>query len=103
MGPNTAESTKPIPIRALVICSIDLRAASRGASILVKDRDEPLAEIGPPQGVTGSWWERMASQGRLRPGTQRWKALTVTPLDRRIDIQESLRAVREEPSEVRRR
>ncbi len=80
-----------------------LRAASRGSSIIVKDRDEPLAQIGPPQGATGSWWERMASQGRLRPGTQRWHALKATPLDRPLDIQASLRAVREEPSEVRRR
>ncbi len=30
MGPNTAESTSPMPTRALVIWSIDLRVASSG-------------------------------------------------------------------------
>ena len=32
IGPNTAASTSPMPIRALVICSIDLAVASRGDS-----------------------------------------------------------------------
>ena len=31
MGPNTAESTSAMPTRALVICSMDLAVASRGA------------------------------------------------------------------------
>jgi len=30
MGPNTAESTRPMPIRALVIWSMDFAVASRG-------------------------------------------------------------------------
>ena len=30
IGPKTAESTSPMPIKALVICSIDLAVASRG-------------------------------------------------------------------------
>jgi len=80
-----------------------LRMASRGSSILVKDRHEPIAQIGPPQVEAVSWRERMARQGRLRLGTQKWAALKISKLDRVVDIQASLRAVREDPSEVRRR
>jgi len=80
-----------------------LRMASRGSSIVVKDRNEPIAQLGPPQGAALSWPDRMASQGRLRLGTQRWNTLSITTLDRPIDIQASLRAVREDPSEIRRR
>jgi len=80
-----------------------LRMASRGSSIVVKDRNEPIAQLGPPQGAAQSWPDRMASQGRLRLGTQRWNTLSITTLDRPIDIQASLRAVREDPSEIRRR
>lgn len=80
-----------------------LRMASRGTAITVRDRNEPIAQIGPPQVVIASWRERMASQGRLRLGTQDWSRLRITKLDRAVDIQASLRAVREEPHEVRRR
>ena len=80
-----------------------LRMASRGTAIVVRDRNEPIAQIGPPQVVVASWRERMASQGRLRLGTQDWSQLRITKLDRAVDIQASLRAVREEPHEVRRR
>jgi hypothetical protein len=75
-----------------------LRMASGGTVIVVRDRNEP---IGPPQVGVASWRERMASQGRLRLGTQDWSQLTITKLDRAVDIQASLRAVREEPHEVR--
>jgi antitoxin (DNA-binding transcriptional repressor) of toxin-antitoxin stability system len=80
-----------------------LRLASRGARILVKDRDEPIAELGPPQGGSASWRERLVREGRLRPGAQNWGALQVSRLGRSVDIQASLRAVREDPREVRRR
>lgn len=80
-----------------------LRMASRGASIIVKDREEPIAQIGPPQEAAGSWSERMVRQGRLRAGTQNWSRFKVAKLDRAVDIQASLRAVREDPSEIRRR
>jgi antitoxin (DNA-binding transcriptional repressor) of toxin-antitoxin stability system len=80
-----------------------LRMASRGALILVKDRDEPIAQLGPPRVDGGSWRERMARQGRLRLGTQRWAELKISKLDRAVDIQASLQAVREDPTEVRRR
>jgi len=80
-----------------------LRQASRGARITVKDRDEPIAELGPPHPNASAWHERLARAGRLRPGTQNWSALEISTLGRRVDIQASLHAVREDPSEVRRR
>lgn len=80
-----------------------LRLASRGARMVVKDRDEPIAELGPPPAEALSWRDRLAREGRLRRGTQDWSTLKVSRLDRRVDIQASLRAVREDPSEVRRR
>ena len=80
-----------------------LRMASRGSQIVVRDRDEPIAQLGPPQPETGSWRERLAREGRLRLGSQAWKKVRLTKLDRNTDIQASLRAVREDPSEIRRR
>lgn len=80
-----------------------LRLASRGGRILVKDREEPIAELGPPRATPTSWRDRLAREGRLRPGTQNWATLKISRLDRRVDIQASLRAVREDPDEVRRR
>jgi antitoxin (DNA-binding transcriptional repressor) of toxin-antitoxin stability system len=80
-----------------------LRLASRGARVVVKDRDEPIAELGPAQPEPSSWRDRLVGAGWLRPGTQDWDALKISSLDRRVDIQASLRAVREDPSEIRRR
>jgi antitoxin (DNA-binding transcriptional repressor) of toxin-antitoxin stability system len=80
-----------------------LRLAARGARIVVKDRDEPVAQLGPPDVEPQSWRERLARAGRLRPGTQDWGELRISRLDREVDIQASLRAVREDPSEIRRR
>jgi antitoxin (DNA-binding transcriptional repressor) of toxin-antitoxin stability system len=80
-----------------------LRMASRGARIIVRDRDEPVAQLGPPPPEALSWRERLARDGRLRLGSQEWGTLRISPLGRRVDIQESLRAVREDPSEIRRR
>jgi antitoxin (DNA-binding transcriptional repressor) of toxin-antitoxin stability system len=79
-----------------------LRMASRGTRIVVRDRDEPIAQLGPPEAEAISWRERLAGQGRLRLGTQDWRSLEIVKLDRRVDIQASLDAVREDPSEVRR-
>jgi len=78
-----------------------LRMASRGAEIVVKHRDEPIARIGPPRENALSWRVRMAEAGRLRLGSQKWENLQVSKLDRASDIQSSLEAVREDPSEVR--
>ncbi|MGQ0639529.1 MAG: type II toxin-antitoxin system Phd/YefM family antitoxin [Gemmatimonadaceae bacterium] len=80
-----------------------LRMASRGSRIVIKDRDEPIAEIGPPRPAAQSWPERLAREGRLRLGSQRWGELAISQADRRVDIQASVRAVREDPHEVRRR
>jgi antitoxin (DNA-binding transcriptional repressor) of toxin-antitoxin stability system len=77
--------------------------ASRGTRIVVKDRNEPIAQLGPLDAHPLPWRERLASEGRLRMGTQAWGELRISALNRRIDIQASLQAVREDPSEVRRR
>ena len=50
-----------------------------------------------------SWRDRLVHEGRLRPGTQDWGALRISTIERHIDIQSSLRAVREDPDELRRR
>jgi len=80
-----------------------LRLASRGTRIVVNDRDQPIAELGPLRAPALSWRDRLARDGRLRQGTQAWETLTITTPRRAVDIQASLSAVREEPDEVRRR
>ena len=80
-----------------------LRMASRGSRIVVVDRNDPIAELGPLQGEALTWHERLAQAGRLRPGTQDWQNLKIVKLGRRVDIQASLQAVREDRREVRRR
>jgi antitoxin (DNA-binding transcriptional repressor) of toxin-antitoxin stability system len=80
-----------------------LRLAAQGARIIVQDRDEPIALLGPLEPETTSWREREARAGRLRLGTQDWGSLVISSLDKDVDIQASLQAVREDPSEVRRR
>ncbi len=80
-----------------------LRQASRGARILVKDREDVVAELGPPRAESVGWRDRLIQEGRLRRGTQAWDTLTITALGRRVNIQASLRAVRDDPDEVRRR
>jgi antitoxin (DNA-binding transcriptional repressor) of toxin-antitoxin stability system len=77
--------------------------AARGERVVVKDRDEPIAQLGPLEAPPEAWPERLARSGRLRLGTQAWDQLEITNLDRPVDIQTSLRAVREESGEVRRR
>ncbi len=78
-----------------------LRLASRGSRIIVRDRNEPIAQLGPPHAEAQAWSDRLALEGRLRLGTQDWGKLKISRLDRHVDIQASLRAVREDPSEVR--
>jgi antitoxin (DNA-binding transcriptional repressor) of toxin-antitoxin stability system len=78
-----------------------LRMASRGSHILVRDRDEPIAELGPPHVEPSAWRERLAREGRLKPGSQNWGALSIAELDRAIDAQAALNAVREDRNEVR--
>lgn len=80
-----------------------LRMASRGVKIVVRDRDEPVALLGPLEAEALSWREHLARAGLLRLGTQDWGSLHISKVDRRVDIQASLRAVREDPSEIRRR
>lgn len=71
--------------------------------IVVKESDEPVAQIGPPSVAAVSWRDRMAREGRLRIGTQAWDKLTISKTARPVNIQSALGAVHEDPSEVRRR
>ena len=80
-----------------------LRLAARGAKIIVKDRDEPIAQLGPLDQKAVPWRDRLSHAGRLRRGSQNWAALPVSPLGRVIDIQASLDAVRDDPRASRRR
>ena len=43
-----------------------------------------------------SWRDRLVREGRLRAGTQDWDSLRISAIGRRVDIQSSLRAVRED-------
>ena len=79
-----------------------LRMAARGSRIIVKDRDEPVAQIGPLEKDALPWRDRLVREGRLRRGTQNWDKLKVSRLDVSTDVQASLRAVREDSNEVRR-
>jgi antitoxin (DNA-binding transcriptional repressor) of toxin-antitoxin stability system len=80
-----------------------LRMASRGTRIVVKDRDEPIAQLGPPSAEPLSWRDRLARAGRLRPGTQDWNRLTLSVPAAPVAIQAALQAVREDPRDLRRR
>ena len=74
-----------------------LRMASRGSRIIVQDRDEPIAQLGPLDATPLPWRDRLVREGRLRRGTQNWDALRISVLGRALDIQSSLQAIREEP------
>jgi antitoxin (DNA-binding transcriptional repressor) of toxin-antitoxin stability system len=74
-----------------------LRKASRGARIVVHDRDQPVAQLGPLEPHQPAWRDRLAAQGRLRRGSQAWERLAISPLTRRVDVQRALREVREDP------
>lgn len=74
-----------------------LRMASRGTIVVVKDRDDPVAQLTPLEAAPGSWRERLAREGRLRLGTQRWSELRISKPLSEVNIQEALRSVREDP------
>ena len=73
-----------------------LRLASQGTRIVVNDRDEPIAEIGPPLGAPVSWRERMARENRLTLGTQQWNELAISRLQTQVDIQTALQDIRDD-------
>jgi antitoxin (DNA-binding transcriptional repressor) of toxin-antitoxin stability system len=78
-----------------------LRLASKGGRIIVKDRDEPIAQLGPPESAPTAWPDRLAADGRLRLGSQDWGRLSISKPRRAVDIQASLAAVREDAPEGR--
>ena len=74
-----------------------LRMVRKGERVLVFDRDEPIAQLVPIPRKVESWRQRMAREGRLRLGTQDWETLRIKPIDKKIDVQQALRDIREEP------
>src|SRR5579862_4881596 len=78
-----------------------LRMAARGTRIVVRDRNDPIAEIGPPASDASSWRERLAQKGGLRLGTQDWGSLRISLPPKPVDIQAALAAVREDPGQTR--
>lgn len=80
-----------------------LRMAAGGERIVVTDRDDPIAQIVPPDRGGLAWHERLSRAGRLRLGSQRLGQLKFSRTRKPVKIQDSLQAVREEPDEVRRR
>ncbi len=71
-----------------------LRKASRGARIVVMDRTEPVAQLGPLDPADLPWRERLAREGRLRRGSQDWASLRISKLGRAVDIRRALDDVR---------
>lgn len=71
-----------------------LKSVRQGEKILVTDRNEPVAQMGPPP-PSASAWERLASEGKVVLGFQSWEDLTVTPLPD-VPIQQLLLEVRED-------
>jgi prevent-host-death family protein len=80
-----------------------LRKASRGARIVVMDRTEPVAQLGPLEPSDQTWRERLTRQGRLKRGSQDWGSLQLSRLGRAVDIQRALDDVRGDASDLRRR
>ncbi|HUQ19852.1 MAG TPA: type II toxin-antitoxin system prevent-host-death family antitoxin [Gemmatimonadaceae bacterium] len=73
-----------------------LRMAAQGNRIVVTDRDEPIAQIVPPDADDIRWHERLARAGTLHLGSQQLRDLKFSSIRSRADIQESLRAIRED-------
>ena len=47
-----------------------VRAAAAGETIVITDRDRPVAELGPPQPKEETWRERGIREGWLRPAVR---------------------------------
>lgn len=73
-----------------------LRMAAEGNRILVTDRNDPIAQIIPPDAGEIEWHERLARAGSLRVGSQQLRSLKFSSIRSRANIQESLRSIRED-------
>ena len=73
-----------------------LREAAKGGRIVVLDRKEPVAELGPVEVSAASPREKLAQQGRLRLATRDLRSLRFSRVRRKVSIQDSLRAIRED-------
>ena len=73
-----------------------LRMAAEGNRIVVTDRDDPIAQIIPPDAGQIKWQDRLARAGGLRLGSQHLGKLKFASIRARANIQESLRSIRED-------
>jgi antitoxin (DNA-binding transcriptional repressor) of toxin-antitoxin stability system len=73
-----------------------LHEAEAGERLLVLDRSRPIAEIVPPPPSSRDPFARLASLGKVRLGAQQWRSLKISPLKRRVPVQQLLSAVRDD-------
>jgi prevent-host-death family protein len=73
-----------------------LRRAGRGEELVVVNRHEPVASIGPAPRTAASSYERLVREGKVLPPTRRRGQTGLTRLRRRVDIQRFLEEVRED-------
>ena len=74
MGPNTAESTSPMPMRALVIWSMDLAVASRGerpSSLMIRSTFSTTTMASSTSRPMASTMANMVSMLMEKPKTPR--------------------------------
>lgn len=73
-----------------------LQMAAEGNRILVTDRDDPIAQIVPPNAGEIEWQERLARSGSLRLGSQQLRDLNFSSIRSPANIQELLRSIRKD-------
>jgi prevent-host-death family protein len=73
-----------------------LRRAQAGEQLVVMDRSRPVAQIGPPAPGGTTEREKMAAEGVLVLGGQRFSMLRFARTKKRIDAQALLEGVRED-------
>ncbi len=73
-----------------------LKDVQAGERITVCDRDRPIAWIVAVTAASAGPWERLARDGKVRLGKQRWDEVQISRLPKRVPIQDLLRTVRED-------
>lgn len=72
-----------------------LKLVRKGETILVKDREEPVAELVPYRGGSLSERERLVKEGKIIPATVTFNT-EVTPLKKPVSVKDLLDFVRGE-------
>jgi hypothetical protein len=60
-----------------------------------------MSQIASSESQPVPWYERLSREGRLRLGSQRLDLLRFTAVDRNVDVEGALQAVREEQPDPR--